>query len=84
MMSPLTVFCPVSLMSFKLKRMKSSTRADPALVTHCFHNWKDATIAFSNYEQNACHVEAVETIVKIPPTVPDVGEVLSQNIHLKS
>ena len=37
-----SVFCPVCLMSFKLKRMKSSTRTDPAFVTRGFHNWKDA------------------------------------------
>lgn len=72
------VFCHVCLMSFKLKRIKSSTRADPAFVTCGFHNWKDATIAFRNHEQSACHTEAVETMVTIPSTVPDVGEMLSQ------
>ena len=69
-----SVFCHVCLMSFKLKRMKSSTRADPAFVTCGFHNWKDATIVFRNHEQSACHAEAVETMVTIPSTVPDVGE----------
>ena len=67
-------------MSFKLKRMKSSTRADPAFVTRGsrgFHNWKDATMAFRNHEHSACHAEAIQTMVKIPSTVPDVGEMLS-------
>ena len=68
----------VCLIRFKPKRMKSSTRADLAFVTHGFHNWKDATIAFRNHEQSACHAEAVETMVIIPSTVPDVGEMLSQ------
>ena len=47
-----SVFCHVCTMSFKLKRMKSSTRADPAFVTRGsrgFHNWKDATMAFRNH-----------------------------------
>ena len=65
-------------MSFKIKGMKSSTRADLAFVTHGFHNWKDATIAFRYHEQSACHDAAVETLVTIPCTVPDVGEMLSQ------
>ena len=78
MTSPLIVSFVVCLMSFKLKRMKSSTRGDLAFVTHDFHNWKDATIVFRNHEQSASHAEAVETMVTIPYTVPEVGEMLSQ------
>ena len=76
MMNPMiqSAFCHVCTMSFKLKRMKSSTRADPAFVTRGFHNWKDATMAFRNHEHSACHAE---TMVTIPSTVPDVGEMLS-------
>ena len=78
MTSPLILSFVVCLISFKIKRIKSSTRADLAFVTHGFHNWKNATIAFRNHKQSACHAEAVETMVTIPSTVPDVGEILSQ------
>ena len=46
-------------------------------VTKGFSNWKDATGAFKKHLRSNCHVEAVEAVLVLPKTTPDVGEMLS-------
>ena len=35
------------------------------------------TVKFRRHEQSKCHLESLEIIVKLPNSVPDIGEVLS-------
>ena len=37
-------------------------------------NWKDAMRAFRDHEKSKCYKEAIECMVQIPATTPDVGE----------
>ena len=53
-------------------------RGDAAFITKGFTNWKDGTIAFKNHEGSSCHKEAMQMIVVLPATCPDVGAMLSK------
>ena len=48
-------------------------------MTKGFSNWKDATVAFPQHEESACHKEAVEMLT-LPATTPNVGEMLSSTL----
>ena len=39
-------------------------------------NWKDATTSFRLHEKSLCHKEAVEKVLMLPATTPDIGEML--------
>jgi hypothetical protein len=54
------------------------SRGDPAFTSNGFKNWKDATISFKNHELSASHKEALQVVVVIPSTCPDVGDMLSR------
>ena len=42
-------------------------------------------VKFRRHEQSKCHLESLEIIVKLPNSVPDIGEVLSTaHAHGKS
>lgn len=49
-------------------------------MTKGFSNWKDATVAFRQHEESACHKEAVEKMLTLPATTPNVGEMLSSTL----
>ena len=42
-----------------------------------FFNWKYGTVAYHNHEKRLCHKESVETVLTLPATTRDVGEMLS-------
>ncbi len=71
------VFCHVCVSALKSKRMDPS-RGDNAFTSSGFKNWKDATISFKNHEASASHKQALQVVVVIPSTFPDVGEMLSR------
>ena len=39
-------------------------------------NWKDATTSFQLHEKSLCHKEAVEKVLMLPATTPDISEML--------
>ncbi len=43
-------------------------------------NWKDATRTFKKHKESKTHLEAVEAMITLPKSTPDVGELLS-SIH---
>ena len=74
-------YCGKAEQEGKLK----ATNKDVAFITKGFNNWKDATDCFRRHEQSKCHLESLEIIVKLPNSVPDIGEVLSTaHAHGKS
>lgn len=58
------------------------SRGDPAFTSSGFKNWKDATVRFKNHEASASHKTALQVVVVIPSTCPDVGDMLSRT-HLQ-
>ena len=52
-------------------------------MTRGFCNWKNGTLSFKNHELSGCHKEAVEVMITIPATTPNIGEMLS-NQHSTS
>ena len=70
------VFCHMCVKALQSKRM-TAKRADPSFVQKGFSYWKDATIAFKKHESSECHKEAVQVMISLPATCPDVGEMLS-------
>ena len=62
--------------SLQAKKM-TAKRADPSFTQRGFAYWKDATIAFKRHESSECHKEAVEVLIVLPCSCPDVGEMLS-------
>ena len=66
--------CVVALQSKKIKWQKG----DPSFVSKGFSTWKEATVAFKSHESSSCHREAMQMIVELPKTWPDVGEMLSR------
>ncbi|XP_065191909.1 zinc finger MYM-type protein 1-like [Sycon ciliatum] len=49
-----------------------------AFISKGFKNWKDATEGFRRHEKSLCHIDAVQVMLVLPQTVPDVGEALRQ------
>ena len=49
-------------------------------VSKGFSNWKDGTVAFRQHEESACHKEAVEKMLTLPATTPNIGEMLSSTL----
>lgn len=41
-----------------------------------FKDWKDAMRAFRDHEKSKYYKEATESMVQIPATIPDIGEML--------
>ena len=60
-------------------KLKANNK-DVAFITKRFTNWKDAIDCFRHHEQSKCHLESLEIMVKLPNSVHDIGEVLS-NAH---
>ena len=75
-------FCFTCVCAFKEKKLKCGT-ADTAFITRGYQNWKDATVAFRNHESSACHKEAVNVMITIPATHPDIGVCLSSQLALE-
>ena len=50
---------------------------ESAFIFAGFSNWKDATVAFGSHEKSTTHKRAVESIITLPQTTRDVGELLS-------
>ena len=48
-----------------------------------FCNWKDGTLGIRSHESSACHADAVETVVTLPSTTVDVGELSHQYARQK-
>ena len=46
-------------------------------LTCGFTNWKDATSSFRQHEKSNCHKEAVEKVLILLATTPDIAEMLS-------
>ena len=73
--------------------MLNSSCKDEALLSRSFFNWKDTTQGFRHHEKSKCHLDAMHTIMELPRTTGDVGEMLSnshkhekaanQNVFLK-
>ena len=69
-------YCGKANQEGKLK----ATNKDVAFIIKGFTNWKDATDCFHRHEQSKCHSESLELMVKLPNSVHDIGETLS-NAH---
>ena len=72
------VLCHVCVRAVNSNRMTVG-QSDAAFITKGFSNWKDGTIAFKNHEVSSCHKEALQVIVVIPSSCPDVGAMLSRH-----
>ena len=71
------IFCHVCVKALQSKRMDIK-RGEPAFVTAGFSNWEDGTIGLKKHEQLSSHKEAVEKMVTLPSSCPDVAEMLSR------
>ena len=49
-------------------------------LTRGFTNWKDATSSFCQHEKSNCHKEAIEKVLTLPATTPDIAEMLSSTL----
>ena len=72
------VFCHVCITAMKHKGMEES-RGDYSFTHVGFKNWKDATISFRDHQSSAVHKTALQLVVDIPASYPDVGEIVSTN-----
>ena len=68
------VLCHICATAFQKGKLKDS--AADAFVSKGFTNWKDATVTLKKHQQTKCHKDAVDTIITIPSTTKDVGELL--------
>ena len=68
--------CVTALKTGKLISLKGNVK-DSAFLYNGFCNWKDATIGFENHEECTTHKKAVETVITLPRTTRDVGELIS-------
>jgi len=75
-------FCHTCISAFRTGKLKLSSGIvkDSAFLFAGFSNWKDATVAFMTHEKSATHKRAVESVITIPQTTRDVGELLS-SVH---
>lgn len=65
----------------KSKKMDWSLRkGEPAFMSKGLCNWTDATVLLKNHESLLCHKEAMQLVVTLPATCPDVGEMLSREM----
>ena len=71
------VFCHVCVKALQSKRMDMK-RGEPAFVITGFSNWKDGTVGLKKHEQSSSHKEAVEKMITLPSSCPDVAEMLSR------
>ena len=71
-----TVLCHVCAVAWYSGKLTFSKNAESSFITKGFQNWKDATRIFHDHERSKCHTEAVERLVKLPLTTPDVGNFL--------
>ena len=71
------VFCHVCVVALQSKKIKWQ-KGDPSFVSKGFSTWKKATVAFKSHESSSCHREAMQMIVELPKTCPDVGDMLSR------
>lgn len=70
------VLCHVCAQAMQSGKLTFSKNVEASFITKGFQNWKDATRLFRAHEMSKCHVEAVQKIVRLPTTTPDVGEML--------
>ena len=50
---------------------------EPAFIFRGFTDWKESTSAFRKHAARDCHREAVETLVVLPSSTKDVGDLYS-------
>lgn len=72
-----TVFCHVCVQALQSKRM-DARRGEPAFTIAGFCNWKDGTVGLKKHEESASHKDAMEVMVTIPSSCPDLGEMPSK------
>jgi len=53
-------------------------RGDASFVSKRFSNWKDGTIGLKNHKASASHKEALQTVIVLPITCPDIGDMMSK------
>ena len=70
------VFCHTCRSAKEKNRLKSS-RKDASFISRGFTNWKDAILSFSKHETSECHKEAIDSMLVLPKTTRDIGEMLS-------
>ena len=70
------VLCHVCAKAVESGKLTFSKNAEASFVNRGFQNWKDATRLFRAHELSKCHIEAVEKMVHLPATTPDIGEML--------
>jgi len=72
-------FCLTCISASRTGKLKLSSGnvKDLAFFFAEFSNWKDATVAFVTHEKSATHKRAVESVITIPQTTRDMGELLS-------
>ena len=71
------VFCHLCVQALRSKRMDVK-RGESAFTSTGFCNWKDGTVGLKKHEDSASHKEAMEVMVVIPSSCPDVAEMLSK------
>ena len=49
------------------------------MIIKGFSNWKDATVSFKKHQSSSTHSEAVESVVTLPRTTRDIGELMSSS-----
>ena len=74
-------FCYLCSSAEKQGKLKAASK-ESAFLSKGFTNWKDATEGFRKHEKSRCHIDALQVMIVLPKTVPDVGEVLS-SAHAK-
>jgi hypothetical protein len=70
------VFCHTCASTWHAGKLTFSKNIEATFIDKGFQNWKDATRIFRDHEKSKCHTEAVERMLKLPATTPDVGEML--------
>ena len=72
-------FCHTCISAFRTGKLKLSSGnvKDSTFLFAGFSNWKDETVAFVTHEKSATHKRAVKSVITIPQTTSDVGELLS-------
>ena len=71
------VFCHTCVSALRQKKMQLN-RGDASFVSKGFSNWKDGTIEFKNHEASASHKEALQVVIVLPTTCPDIGDMMSK------
>lgn len=75
-------FCHTCILAYNKGHMKAASHSmESTFISSGYTNWKDALVkkrGFAMHEQSNCHKNAVSSIIALPQTTKDIGELLSE------